>query len=56
MKTNPKQAAEEEQTTRENALRRNLKEIEDDIERMERNRKQVLMDLGRCMVERIDEE
>jgi len=56
MKTNPKQAAEEHQTARENALRENLKEIEDSIKSMERQREKTLMDLGRCMVKRIDDE
>ena len=56
MKTNPKQAAEEQQTARENALRKKLKEIEDSIKSMDRQRQQTLMDLGRCMVKRIDEE
>mgnify|MGYP003649390832 CR=1 FL=1 len=56
MKPIPKQSAEEEQTARENALRKDLGNIEDDIANLKDQRDKILFKLGRCMVKRIDDE
>jgi len=56
MISNPQQDAEEEKTTLENGLRQDLGNIEDDIANLKEKRDKILIKLGRCMVERIDDE
>ena len=56
MISNPQQDAEEQQTIRENELRQDLRIIEDDIANLKEERDKILIKLGRCMVERIDDE
>lgn len=56
MKTNPEQAAEEEATTNENNLRVGLEAIELEIIRMGEKRNNILIELGKCLVARIDAE
>jgi NADH:ubiquinone oxidoreductase subunit D len=56
MISNPQQDAEEQQTIRENELRQDLRIIEDDIANLKEKRDKILIELGRCMVERLDDE
>lgn len=51
-----KQTKEDDQTAKENALRASLKIVEKDLNFAKERRVEILIELGKLMVQRIDEE
>ena len=51
-----KQTKEDDQTAKENKLRKALRDSEEAMIKLKKEQEEILMNLGLCMVERMDEE
>ncbi len=56
MTTSPEQDKEDTQTAKENALRDRLRLVEQKLEMTLKFKADILIELGECMVERMDDE